>query len=101
VGRGSRPKPPKPGVYTNPDFTPPDVFSIAGQTGGEAIKAERADISFRQLVENIRARYGMSYRAPDSADPGQFRRIRVELSAEARRLHPHARVLARDGYYAR
>ncbi len=98
VGKGERPKPVGPGVYVNPDFTPSDVFHIAEETGGEAVKASHAGVSFRDMMESIRTRYNIQYSAPESAAAGGFRRIRVELSPEARRRHPGAWVRARSGY---
>lgn len=98
VGKGGRPKPPKPGEYVNPDFTPADVFHIADETGGQAVQSQRADTSFRDMMESIRTRYSIQYRAPDTTAPGSFRRIRVELSPEGRRRYPHAWVRARSGY---
>ncbi|HOL70178.1 MAG TPA: VWA domain-containing protein [Bryobacteraceae bacterium] len=98
VGGGDRPKPPRPGVYVNPDFTPPNVFRIAEETGGEAVKARNAGNSFRDMLESIRTRYSIQYRAPDTAATGSFRRIRVELSPETRRRHPRAWIRARSGY---
>ncbi len=119
VGPGERPAPPKPGQYVNPDFTPSDVFHLAEETGGEAVKAEKAGESFRQMIERIRTRYILQYRAPESAaraagrlaadqpeiledNPprGVFRRIRVDLSPTARKRYPNAWVRARKGYYA-
>jgi Ca-activated chloride channel family protein len=97
VGRGERPKPPRPGEYVNPDFTPADVFRIAEDTGGEAVKAQRADVSFRDMIERIRTRYNIQYRAPEGT-AGTFRGIRVDLSPDARRRHPRAWVRARSGY---
>jgi VWFA-related protein len=98
VGRGERPKAPRPGVWVNPDFTPSDVFRIAEQTGGEALKTERADTSFRDMIESVRTRYSVQYKVPADAAPGSFRAIRVELSPSARRRHPAAWVRARRGY---
>ncbi|MBK5293653.1 MAG: VWA domain-containing protein [Acidobacteriia bacterium] len=93
-------KPPgvaKKGVYVNPDFTPSDVFHLARQTGGEILRAERAGDTFREMMERIRTRYSLHYRSPQSS-PGQVRKIRVELSAEARKRHARAEVRARSGY---
>lgn len=98
VGKGKRPEQPKPGVYVNPDFTPADVFKIAEQTGGESVKAQHAGISFRDMIERIRTRYSIQYRAPQSAAAGSFRHIRVELSSAARQRYPNAWVRARSGY---
>ncbi len=98
TGKGGRPEPPKTGPDLNPDFTPPDVFRLAAETGGETVSAEHAGDAFRQMIERIRVRYTLHYRAPDDI-PGAFRPIRVELAPEARARHPRARVLARSGYY--
>jgi VWFA-related protein len=101
TGNAERPEKPKPGVYTNPDFTPADVWGIADETGGEAIKAGNTGASFREMIERIRTRYSIQYRAPEGAAAGTFRRIRVDLAPEARRRHPKAWVRARSGYVVR
>ena len=98
VGNGERPAPIRPGHYLNPDFTPPDVFHIADETGGEAVKATRSAETFRQMIERIRTRYSLQYRVPENAKNG-FRRIRVDLSPTARLRHPRAEVHARKGYF--
>lgn len=99
VGKGERPKPPPSGRYLNPDFTPTDVYKLAEETGGEAIKAERADAAFQGMMERIRTRYSLHYHAPQSK-PGVFRRIKVELTPVARERYPKAVLRARAGYYA-
>jgi VWFA-related protein len=98
VGRAIRPGPPKPGVYQNPDFTPADVFKLAEETGGEAVKADETDISFKDMIERIRTRYSLSYHAPGGA-AGSFRHIGVTLTADAKKRYPLAEVRARHGYY--
>lgn len=100
VGRGIRPKPPEPGRYTNPDFTPSDVFHIAEETGGEAVRADHPDITFSEMVERIRTRYSLAYHAP-TATAGSFRHIQVTLTPVARQHYPHAQVRARSGYYVK
>lgn len=99
IGRAIRPAAGKPNE--NPDFTPADVFKLADQTGGEAVKAERAAEFFPEMVSRIRDRYTIAYHVPDDARPGQFRRIKVALTPEAQKLHPKAEVRARTGYYVR
>ncbi len=99
IGKQRRPDPPKPGVQLNPDFTPSDIFKLAEQTGGEAVEARQAAESFQLMIERIRSRYRLQYQAPAAA-PGSFRRISVQLTPEARRRHPRARIRARAGYYA-
>lgn len=96
VGKGHRPEPVP--ANANPDFSPANVFRIAEETGGEAIKADRADQTFPQMVERIRSRYSLQYAAPE-APSGSFRRLRVELTASARQRYPKAQIRARSGYY--
>ncbi|MCC7497652.1 MAG: VWA domain-containing protein [Bryobacterales bacterium] len=98
VGKGHKPPPIAPGTYTNPDFTPADVFRIADETGGEAIRVERAGEAFAGMLERIRSRYTLLYSAPPAA-PGTFRQIHVELAPAARARYPKAVVRARSGYY--
>ena len=98
AGKGERPAPIRPGHYVNPDFTPPDVFHIADETGGEAVKIARARTTFSEMIEHIRTRYSLQYRSPESGATG-FRSIRVELSPQAKIRHPTAVVRARKGYF--
>lgn len=100
VGNATRPKEgkPKEGVYRNPDFIPTNIFKVAEESGGEALSFDRADEGFAALMERLRYRYTILYKAPE-AEKGTFRRIRVELSPDARRKHPNATIRARSGYY--
>lgn len=98
-GRAERPLPPPPGTQLNPDYTPADVFRLAEETGGEAVKAARADATFAEMMERIRTRYSLSYKPPE-AKAGAFRHVRVELSPAARRAWPNAVLRYRSGYYA-
>jgi VWFA-related protein len=91
-------KPPQRRVGANPDFTSPDVFLLASQTGGEVLRAEKGGEAFAELLERIRTRYSLHYRPPAGAAPGSVRRIRVDLAPAARRRHPKAEVRARSGY---
>ncbi len=99
IGKQKRPDPLKPGAYSNPDFTPSDVFKLAEQTGGEALEARQAGQSFQLLIEHIRSRYRLQYAAP-AAPPGAFRHIEVRLGGGARSRYPRAVLRARAGYYA-
>jgi VWFA-related protein len=92
-------KPPKETSGGNPDFTPHNVFKLAALSGGETLKADRAAERFREMLERIRSRYALGYKAPQAA-PGAFRRLRVDLSPDARRRSPKAQVLVRAGYFA-
>jgi VWFA-related protein len=99
VGRGQRPKPPRPGEYRNPDFTPADVFRLAEETGGEVEQASNAGRAFSEMLERLRTRYALEYSAPSDPDDASFRRIRVELAPEARKRYPKAEIRTRSGYY--
>ncbi len=98
AGKGERPAPIRPGHYINPDFTPPDVFHIADETGGEAVKVARATTTFPEMIERIRTRYSLQYHAPGGGPTG-FRSIRVELTPRAKMRHPKAELRARKGYF--
>ncbi len=96
-GRGIRPAPAASGRYRNPDLTPADVFHLAEATGGNAVKSDNAELSFREMIEKIRTRYTLAYHAP-VASSGSFRKIEVALAPVAQRLYPNAEVHARNGY---
>lgn len=97
VGKGNRPVPASERRGTNPDFTPPDVFTISEQTGGETVKADRAGEAFSRLVERIRTRYSIHYNMPNPTRAG-YRKIEVELTPNAKLRFPRAEVRARKGY---
>lgn len=99
TGRGIRPVPARPGQFSGNDTTPADVFLLAEQTGGQAILSDQTAQSLVEMIESIRARYSLSYHSPESAPPGQFRRIEVQLSMLAKRRYPNALVQYRSGYY--
>lgn len=99
VGRAERPAPVRPGSYTNPDFTPPDVFRIADETGGEAIPVKKAGGEFSRMVERIRNRYGLQYRVPEGARG--HREVRVELSPAAKLRYQDAVLRYRKAYRAK
>lgn len=99
MGKGERPGAAPPGRVRNPDFSPSDVFYLSEQSGGEAVKAERADAAFPEMIERIRTRYTLLY-SPPPARPAEFRRVRVELTPATRKLYPKAIVRCRAGYYA-
>lgn len=101
VGRGERPPKKDPNrAPPNPDFDYPNVYELAEQTGGEAIKADRVEQVFPELMERIRARYSLQYPAPE-AKPGTFRQVSLQLTPEARLRFPRAIIRSRGGYYVR
>ena len=98
TGDAKPPAAPKHGRYVNPDFTPSDVFRLARETGGDVLRANEAGKAFETMMESMHTRYSLHYRAPEST-PGTFRKIRVELSPEARQRYRKAEIRARSGYY--
>jgi VWFA-related protein len=70
---------------------------IAEKTGGDSITAGDAGAAFQESMRRIRSRYSLYYAQPE-AQPGAVRSIRVELTGDAARQHPKARVRARTGY---
>jgi VWFA-related protein len=98
VGKAERGRTVRPGA--NPDFTPTDVFVLADKSGGEALKADRADQTFVEMIERVRTRYALAYPLPSGAASKTFRRVTVELTPEAQRRYPKAQVRVRDGYVA-
>jgi hypothetical protein len=77
----------------------PGVLRFAPATGGEVIEGRRPGPLLTQMIERIRSRYSIQFR-PVDASPGRARRIRVELSAAARKKYPNAVVRARGSYYS-
>jgi VWFA-related protein len=96
VGDAKSPPPPRAGA--NPDFTHPDVFLLANQTGGDAIKAKKAGPAFREILDRIRTRYSLHYRAP-GGESGAFRSVEIALAPAARKRYPKAVPRSRAGYY--
>ncbi len=70
---------------------------IAEKTGGDVIHTDEPGHGFPEMMRRIRSRYSLYYATPEGR-PGSIRTIRVELSSEARKRFPEARVHARRGY---
>ena len=86
-------------TWANPAYSDADVFKLARETGGDVLKAGK-DATLNEMIERIRTRYSLHFRAPESP-PNQFRKIEVSLSPEARARHKRAEVRARSGYISR
>ncbi len=72
---------------------------IVDKTGGTTIVAGNPGEAFRESVHYLRSGYTMYYALPD-AKPGTARRLDVQLTPEALKRFPNARVRARSGYNA-
>ena len=94
-------KPPKSTLAVstgNPDFTPPNVFKLADQTGGEVFTADKAGERFIEMMERVRLRYNLAIR-PHLGVDGVFRHLEVRLSDAARERLGKVEINARTGYY--
>jgi VWFA-related protein len=100
TGRAKRPEVESSARYTNPDYTPSNVFALADETGGEAFRPEKVDAALSLIFERIRNRYALEYSAPSNGTPGEYHRIKVSLSPQAERRYPKAQLRARSGYYS-
>src|SRR5436305_3166647 len=86
------------GRYSDPASKAPDVLVYTSRTGGEVLTGDSPAASFAKIVGSILTRYTLDYAAP-AAEPGSYRKIRVELSPNAKARYPGAKVEARAGYY--
>jgi VWFA-related protein len=95
---GNAQQPPAAGRYSDPASAAPDVTQYTKRTGGEVITSDSPAANLRKIVQSILTRYTVDYPAP-TAEPGSYRKIRVELSPEAKTRYPGAKIEARAGYY--
>ena len=70
---------------------------IAEKTGGDAIASDDPGAAFPEMMHRIRSRYSLYYVMPPGTT-GASRKIQVELSPEAQKRFPKARLRARHGY---
>lgn len=87
-------------IYTDPQAaTLPDVAQYARSTGGVVISDAKADQALGEMMSKIVTRYSFQFAAPESG-PGAYRKIRVELTPDARLRFPDTTIRAREGYIA-
>jgi hypothetical protein len=69
--------------------------------GGQAVamRGRQPEERLAQLIDELRARYTIGYRPPESQAAGTFRKIRVELAPDGALRAKEWTVLAREGYY--
>lgn len=75
-----------------------NMTSVIEETGGDLIKGRDPGADFEDMIRRLRLRYMLVYAQP-AGKPGQQRKIKIELSDDAKKKNPQARVRARDGYY--
>jgi VWFA-related protein len=99
VSPGAKPPKAEPqNPNANPDFTPPDVFKLAEETGGEVFRADKAGERFVEMMERVRLRYDLAIR-PQTGPDALFRHLEVRLSGAARERLGKVEINARTGYY--
>jgi hypothetical protein len=81
-----------------PHVTHPGILGFARNTGGEVIEGNQPAERLAELIRRIKARYSIHFR-PVETTAAAPRRIRVELSEEARKRYPRAGVRARRIYF--
>lgn len=74
------------------------VNGAADKTGGTILAGRDPAGALPELIRRIRARPVLYYAMPE-APAGAFRKIQVELTGEAKRRYPNARIYARRGYH--
>ena len=77
-----------------------DIRPFADDTGGDVMKYDGTAAQLEALFRNLRRRYTLLYRKPAGV-PGATRKIRVELTAEAKARAGNVRIRSRRGYIAR
>jgi Ca-activated chloride channel homolog len=73
------------------------LHHLAGNTGGTDFDALHTNLpeAFRQIAEELRSLYSISYHSTNKASDGSFRKVVVEAKPEG------LTVRAKSGYYAR
>jgi Ca-activated chloride channel family protein len=74
-----------------------NMTGVVEKTGGDLIKGHDPGADFEEMIRRIRLRYTLVYALPPGK-PGDERKIKVELTGDARKKNPQAQVRARYGY---
>ncbi len=79
------------------------VDPFANQTGGEVLKSDKTQVNTRLalLIDHLRTRYSIGFSPRREQIDGNFHRVQLTLSAEARKRLGDAAIRARQGYFAR
>jgi VWFA-related protein len=79
------------------------VDPFAAQTGGEVIKSGRTEVNARLalLIDHLRTRYTLGFISKKEQSDGNFRRISLALTPEAKKRLGDVVIRTKQGYYAR
>jgi hypothetical protein len=86
------------GAIPVPRVTHPGILGFARNTGGEVIEGNHPAGRLPEMIRRIKFRYSLHFKPVETTSP-QPRRIRVELTPEARERYPNAVVRARRIYF--
>jgi hypothetical protein len=81
-----------------PHLTHTGVLGFARNSGGEVIEGSHPAARLAEMIERIKFRYSLHFR-PVAAGSAKPRRIRIELTPEARRRYPNAVIRTRRLYF--
>ena|ERR1043165_2017416 len=79
------------------------VNSYCEETGGEVLGADRKEVDTRlgEMFTRLRTRYTLGFRAPENAEEGKFRHVKVQLAPEIVKANKKLVVRSRSGYFFR
>ncbi|MFN0084955.1 MAG: VWA domain-containing protein [Blastocatellia bacterium] len=79
------------------------VDPFANLTGGEVIRSDKTQVNTRlaMLIDHLRTRYSIGFSPRREQIDGNFHRVQLALSAEARGRLGDPAIRARQGYFAR
>jgi hypothetical protein len=86
------------GPVALPHVTRPGILGFARNSGGEIIEGNQPGAHLAEMIRRIKFRYSIHF-PPAAASSTKPRRIRVELTDEARRRYPDAAIRARRIYF--
>ena len=86
------------GPIAMPRVTHPGILGFARNSGGEVIEGNHPAARLAEMIRRIKFRYSLHFR-PAEVTSARPRRIRIDLTADARRRYPNAVVRARRLYF--
>ncbi len=86
------------GAVGLPRITHPGILGFARNTGGDVIEGSHLAERVGEMLQRIKLRYAIHFRPVETKSP-QPRKIRIELTREARNRYPDAVVRARRIYF--
>jgi VWFA-related protein len=81
-----------------PHIAHPGILGFARNTGGEIIEGNQPGSRLADMIRRIKFRYSIHFQPVDAVSPHP-RKIHIDLSEDARSLHPNAIVRARRIYF--